>query len=67
LVNTGFLVNFFQKKPKNNNILFLWKNPKITILFWVLVLGFMNLVSVDAKERSLGNLDIFSCTPLALH
>jgi hypothetical protein len=23
LVNTGFLVNFFQKKPKNNNILFL--------------------------------------------
>ena len=28
------------------------KNPKITILFWVLVIGFLNLVSVDAKERS---------------
>ena len=28
------------------------KNPRITILFWVLVIGFLNLVSVDAKERS---------------
>ena len=28
------------------------KNPKITILFWALVIGFLNLVSVDAKERS---------------
>ena len=29
------------------------KNPKITILFLVLVIGFLNLVSVDAKERPL--------------
>ena len=28
------------------------KNPKITILYWDLVIGFLNLVSVDAKERS---------------
>ena len=28
------------------------KNPKTTILFWVLVFGFQFLVSVDAKERS---------------
>ena len=32
------------------------KNPKITILFWVLVIGFLNLVSVDPKERSLAAL-----------
>ena len=24
------------------------------MLFWVLVIGFLNLVSVDAKERSYG-------------
>ena len=27
-------------------------------LFWVLVIGFLNLVSVDAKERSKINQDI---------
>ena len=29
------------------------KNPKIAILFWVLVFSFMYLVSVDAKDRSI--------------
>ena len=28
------------------------KNPKIRILFWVLVFRFMYLVSVDAKDGS---------------
>ena len=28
------------------------KKSKITILFWVWVIGFLNLVSDDAKERS---------------
>ena len=55
LVKTGFLVKLL-KKSQNNNIIFLWKNPKITILFWVLVFGFKNLVSVDAKERSFNDL-----------
>ena len=40
---------------------FLRKNPKITILIWVLVFGFMNLVSVDAKERSKAALQICDC------
>ena len=27
-------------------------NQGLGVLFWVLVIGFLNLVSVDAKERS---------------
>ena len=34
-----FKSNYF-KKSHNNNIIFLRKNPKITILFWVLDFGF---------------------------
>ena len=41
------------------------KIPKITILFWVLVIGFLNLVSVDAKERSIEqNLDLYELSHL---
>ena len=35
------IISFFKEKIQ-----------KITILFWVLVFGFMYLVSVDAKDRS---------------
>ena len=41
------------------------KNPKITILFWVLVFSFMYLVSVDAKDRSI--LTIFEVDGLDWH
>ena len=50
-VNTHISVKFFQKKPKKQYH-YVEKNPKITILFLVLVFSFMYLVSVDATDRS---------------
>ena len=51
-VNTHISVKFFQKKPKWQYHFF-EENPKITILFGVLVFSFMYLVSVDANDRSI--------------
>ena len=42
----------FQKKSQNNNIIFLWKIPKIPISSWVLVFSFMYLVSVYPTNRT---------------
>ena len=50
-VNTCISVIFF-KKSQNNKINSSEKIQEITILFWVLVIGFMHLVSVDPMDRS---------------
>ena len=47
----SYFSQIFSKKAKIT-LSFLEKNPKITILFWVLVFSFMYLVSADAKDRS---------------
>ena len=55
--NNIVIFGFFHKKKLYYYFGFFWNNltkkPVFTKkLFWVLVFGFMNLVSVDAKERS---------------
>ena len=51
--NSLILVKLFKKKPKY----FLWKNPKITILFWVLVFSFTYLVLVYPMDSTLNNIE----------
>ena len=50
--NSLILVKLFKEKPKYYHI-FLWKNPKITILFWVLVFSFTYLVLVYPMDSTL--------------
>ena len=49
--NSLILVKLFKKKPKYWHI-FLWKNPKIPILFWVLVFSFTYLVLVYPMDST---------------
>ena len=49
--NSLILVKLFKKKPKYLHI-FLWKNTKITILFWVLVFSFTYLVLVYPMDST---------------